>query len=199
MMINFSKCDRSKIQWRFVSLPSTLPLLWNMEVMAEVSASGAFKQFQRWELHTENSGTELSTIIQSTTVLNKNLLHVWMHIIAITVGLCDNSPTELDTENAREIPRDSAKILRILNVEVIRGRVMFGYFYGVLIRTTQEWWGGKWRQRRQARVNRNYKQKVYHQLKTVTKKWRVSSKWTWTSYHLNPLLCKALSLFLFFF
>lgn len=50
-----------------------------------------------------------------------------MNRIAIIVDMCGNSPIELDTANAREIPRDSVKILRILNVEVIRGRVMFRY------------------------------------------------------------------------
>lgn len=58
--------------------PPLFCAFWNMEVMANVLATGAFKQSQRWKLHTENRGAKLSTIIQSTTVLNKSLLDEWM-------------------------------------------------------------------------------------------------------------------------
>lgn len=95
-----------------------------MEVMANVLASGAFKQSQRWELRTENSGANLSTIIQSTTVLNKDLLDKWMNEVAITVDMWGNSPTELDTASVREMPENRFK--NFLSVQVIRSRVMFG-------------------------------------------------------------------------
>lgn len=36
--------------------PSLFCAFWNREIMANVLASGAFKQSQRKELHTENSG-----------------------------------------------------------------------------------------------------------------------------------------------
>lgn len=52
-----------------------------------------------------------------------------MNMAAIIAEVCDISPTESDTANAREVPGDGYKNSESVNVEVIRSRVMFGYLW----------------------------------------------------------------------
>lgn len=69
-----------------------------------------------WMCNTDTGGEELSTIVQSTGVLSKNLLDKWTNMVAITVEVCGSGPVESGTADAREILGNGYEILGTVNV-----------------------------------------------------------------------------------